>query len=92
MLSLDNAFSIDDLKDFEKRNLNKLKENVDFSYLVEPKIDGVAISLFYQNGKLIRAGTRGDGLIGKMSLTVLTMSEIPTTLKKPTLITLRKLK
>ena len=41
MLSLDNAFSIDDLKDFEKRNLNKLKENVDFSYLVEPKIDGV---------------------------------------------------
>ena len=82
MLSLDNAFSSDDLKDFEKRNLNKLKENVDFSYLVEPKIDGVAISLFYQNGKLIRAGTRGDGLIGEdVTHNVLTMSEIPTTLK-----------
>ena len=49
MLSLDNAFSSDDLKDFEKRNLNKLNENIDFSYLVEPQIAGVAISLFYQN-------------------------------------------
>ena len=52
MLSLDNAFSSDDLKDFEKRNLNKLKENIDFSYLVEPKIDGVAISLFLSKWKI----------------------------------------
>ena len=82
MLSLDNAFSSDDLKEFEKRNLNKLKEVVDFSYLVEPKVDGVAISLFYQNGKLIRAGTRGDGLIGEdVTHNVLTILEIPRTLK-----------
>ena len=83
MLSLDNAFSSEDLKDFEKRNLNKLKQNIDFSYLVEPKIDGVAISLFYENGNLLRAGTRGDGFVGEdVTHNVLTIPEIPMTLNR----------
>ena len=81
MLSLDNAFSEEDLSDFEKRNQNKIKEKVNFSYLVEPKIDGVAISLFYKKGILTKAGTRGDGFVGEeVTHNIITMSEIPKSL------------
>ena len=82
MLSLDNAFSEEDLSDFEKRNQNKIKEKVNFSYLVEPKIDGVAISLFYKKGILTKAGTRGDGVVGEeVTHNIKTISEIPKSLK-----------
>ena len=50
MLSLDNAFDDQDIEDFEKRFLNKLKRKEVFSYSCEPKIDGIAICLVYQNG------------------------------------------
>ncbi len=65
MLSLQNAFNREDLFDFDKqiKKILNTKENID--YTVEPKIDGVSISLQYQNGKLIRALTRGDGIIGE---------------------------
>ena len=65
MLSLDNAFDDQDIEDFEKRFLNKLKRKEAFSYSCEPKIDGIAICLVYQNGILTRAGTRGDGNTGE---------------------------
>ena len=83
MLSLDNAFDDQDIEDFEKRFLNKLKRKESFSYSCEPKIDGIAICLVYQNGILTRAGTRGDGNIGEeVTHNVKTMKEIPLQLKK----------
>ena len=83
MLSLDNAFDDQDLEDFEKRFLNKLKRKESYSYSCEPKIDGIAICLVYQDGVLKRAGTRGDGNTGEeVSHNVRTMKEVPLQLKK----------
>lgn len=65
MLSLSNAFSQEDLSEFVERNREKLaKDKLD--YVCELKIDGVAISLHYDNGKLKTAATRGDGLAGEL--------------------------
>ncbi len=83
MLSLDNAFDDMDLEDFEKRMSNKLKREESFSYSCEPKIDGIAICLVYQDGILTRAGTRGDGNTGEeVTHNVKTMKGIPLQLKK----------
>ena len=63
MLSLSNAFTEEDLLNFEKKNLNFLSENHDFkiSYSAEPKIDGISASLTYKNGNFERGLSRGDG-------------------------------
>lgn len=63
MLSLDNTYNRDALFEFEKR-IRKLISDDPLHYTIEPKIDGVAISLTYESGKLIRAVTRGNGLEG----------------------------
>ncbi|MCK5133028.1 MAG: NAD-dependent DNA ligase LigA [Candidatus Sabulitectum sp.] len=64
MLSLSNAFSKDDFLSFNSRILNLLK--LDWvKYSVEPKLDGVSLSLVYENSVLVRAGTRGDGIRGE---------------------------
>ena len=60
MLSLDNAFCNEEVLNFYTRLQDQLAEQV-IELVCEPKLDGVAISLLYQNGKLIRAATRGDG-------------------------------
>jgi DNA ligase (NAD+) len=65
MLSLDNAFGSDDLTDFDKRVRNRLDTEGAVEYVCEPKIDGVAISLLYESGTLVRAATRGDGTTGE---------------------------
>jgi len=68
MLSLDNAFSEDELKDFHRRITERLKldENADdVQYAAEPKLDGAAVSLLYEDGELIRGATRGDGTTGE---------------------------
>lgn len=62
MLSLDNAFEFDDLISFDKKIR---EESNEYSYFVEPKIDGLSISLIYKNGSLFKAITRGDGVIGE---------------------------
>ncbi|NQX83238.1 MAG: NAD-dependent DNA ligase LigA [Mycoplasmataceae bacterium] len=62
MLSLKNAFNNQDLKHFNKQ-INEFTS--DYNYYVEPKIDGLSISLLYKNGNLFRALTRGDGMIGE---------------------------
>lgn len=82
MLSLDNAFSIDELHDFEKRVLKQLPEEFelgeDVKYLVEPKMDGLAISLRYEHGVLVSAATRGDGAVGELvTNNVRTIRSIP---------------
>jgi DNA ligase (NAD+) len=63
MMSLDNTYSQEDLFAFDER-LKKALQNNSLEYTVEPKIDGVAISLTYEQGKLVRAVTRGNGIEG----------------------------
>jgi DNA ligase (NAD+) len=63
MQSLDNTYNFEELLEFEKR-LHKLLGREDLEYLVEPKIDGVAVSLTYENGQFVKAVTRGNGTEG----------------------------
>src|SRR5215468_2534996 len=65
MLSLDNSYSIDDLRAWAKR-CEKLAEGLAFDYVAELKIDGLSISLIYEEGRLARAVTRGDGSRGEV--------------------------
>ncbi len=65
MLSLDNAFSYDEVKEFEKRVKRFLGTDAVIEYTVEPKYDGLAIELTYRDGFLFRASTRGDGYEGE---------------------------
>ncbi len=65
MLSLDNAFSQDELERFDLRIKELLDSNKDLSYSCEPKFDGLAVSLIYENGVFTRGATRGDGTTGE---------------------------
>ena len=65
MLSLDNAFSHDEVRDFDGRVKRFLKSDAEVEYTVEPKYDGLAIELTYTKGMLTRASTRGDGIEGE---------------------------
>ena len=64
MLSLDNSYSREDVVAFDGRVRGALDEGEDLEYVVELKIDGVALSLIYEDGRLLRAVTRGDGVQG----------------------------
>ncbi|MBU2712516.1 NAD-dependent DNA ligase LigA [Zooshikella harenae] len=64
MLSLDNAFSAEELQDFDRRCRERLAI-ADIEYVAEPKLDGIAVSLLYEKGKLVRGATRGDGQRGE---------------------------
>ncbi len=63
MMSLDNTYSIDELREFDKR-VRKLLPGDPVSYVLEPKVDGCSISLRYENGVLVLGTTRGDGVTG----------------------------
>ena len=79
MLSLDNAFDSSDLTDFDTR-IKKLAllKNGDVEYACEPKLDGIAVSLLYEDGVLVRAATRGDGATGEnITKNILTIGSIP---------------
>ncbi len=65
MLSLDNAFSHSDLLAFEKRIQERLVTKTEIEYCAEPKLDGLAVSLLYENGILVQGATRGDGAVGE---------------------------
>lgn len=80
MLSLSNAFSEEDLRDFDRR----VREHVtrDFKYVCELKIDGLAVSLRYENGKFVQGATRGDGRTGEdITQNLKTIKSIPLTIK-----------
>lgn len=64
MLSLDNATSADDLREFEAR-MQRLLPGQRFTYVAEPKIDGLGVALLYERGLLVRGATRGDGRVGE---------------------------
>jgi DNA ligase (NAD+) len=77
MLSLANAFSDGEVDDFDRRGRERLEVGK-LEYSVEPKLDGLAISLLYENGVLIRGATRGDGTTGEdVTLNVRTIDAIP---------------
>jgi len=65
MLSLENAFNHQDLENFDIRIKRFLAREEDLEYICEPKLDGVAVALTYQQGKLIRGATRGNGTTGE---------------------------
>jgi DNA ligase (NAD+) len=82
MLSLDNAFSAEDLGDFDRRVRERLGGDITVTYACEPKLDGIAISLLYENGVLVRGATRGDGTTGEnITHNVRTIPSIPLKLR-----------
>ena len=84
MLSLGNAFDESDVRDFEERirRFLKLADDADLAFTAEPKIDGLSISIRYENGRFAWAATRGDGAEGEnVSANVATLRELPEKLK-----------
>lgn len=80
MLSLENAFSADELQDFHRRITSRLdlEPDEELSYTAEPKLDGAAVSLLYENGILVRGATRGDGYTGEdVTHNVRTIEAVP---------------
>lgn len=78
MASLRDVFNKDDVYDFDKKTREVVLNPL---YVVEPKIDGLSVSLEYENGKLVRGSTRGDGFIGEdVTNNILTINSIPKTL------------
>ena len=77
MLSLGNAFNEEELRDWRRRAADLL-DREEFSYVAEPKIDGLAIAIVYRDGKLVQAATRGDGRTGEdVTLNVRTIASVP---------------
>jgi DNA ligase (NAD+) len=93
MLSLDNAFSADELIAFDRRIRERLQTEEAVYYSAETKLDGTAVSLLYENGRLVRGATRGDGQTGEdISHNVRTIDSIPLKLRgerRPALLEVR---
>jgi DNA ligase (NAD+) len=82
MMSMDNAFTESDLRDWDARVHKGLAVGDDMTYTAEPKFDGVSVSLRYVNGKLAQAGTRGDGETGEdVTANVRTIHAVPLKLR-----------
>ena len=78
MLSLDNAFNDEDMEEFDRRIKDRLNMQETISYACEPKLDGIAVSLLYEQGLLVRGATRGDGSTGEdITQNVRTIPTIP---------------
>ena len=83
MRSLDNVFSAEELVAFEIRLKNRLKRDINIDYTAEPKLDGLAVSLVYEKGFLVRGATRGDGMIGEdVTENIRTIKSVPLRLPK----------
>src|SRR6266513_1969404 len=81
MLSLDNTYSEDELKNFYER-IRRLLPNQQIPVVIEPKVDGVAVSLVYENGRLRQAATRGDGNVGdNITQNIRTIRSVPERLR-----------
>ncbi|GAA4355090.1 NAD-dependent DNA ligase LigA [Kangiella marina] len=82
MLSLDNAMDHDEMVNFNRRVNERLGQSSDIEYVCEPKLDGLAVSLLYEDGLLTRAATRGDGSQGEnITLNARTIRSIPLKLR-----------
>lgn len=84
MLSLDNAFTFEELREFDRRVKRLLKDEGEIEYTVEPKYDGLAVELTYEQGLLVGAATRGDGSVGEdIRNNVMTIKSIPLEIALP---------
>src|SRR5664279_619069 len=82
MLSLDNAYSEEELRDWERR-VHELSGRTDLEYMCELKLDGMSLALVYRDGRLERGITRGDGSVGEdVTLNVRTVRSIPLSIPK----------
>jgi DNA ligase (NAD+) len=91
MLSLDNTYSVDELTEFYAR-ITRLLPQEKIPVIIEPKVDGVAVSVLYENGEIRYAATRGDGAVGDdITQNVLTIRSVPRRLKgsAPTVLEVR---
>jgi DNA ligase (NAD+) len=78
MLSLDNAMNAEEFAAFYQRIRDRLKTTAEIELICEPKLDGLAVSLLYEQGKLVRAATRGDGQTGEdITRNVRTINNVP---------------
>ncbi len=78
MLSLANSFSIEELRAFEKRLQDRLSDQATPEFVCEPKLDGLAVSLLYEQGVLVQAATRGDGTTGEdITQNIRTIKSVP---------------
>ena len=78
MLSLDNVFDVDELRAWSERVVKGLGETAPLQFSVEPKIDGLALSITYRDGRLVQAATRGDGRVGEdVTDNVRTIANVP---------------
>lgn len=78
MLSLENVFDAAEMEEFDRRLAGLLDEETERQYSAEPKLDGVALSLLYERGRLVRAATRGDGRVGEdVTHTARTIQSVP---------------
>ena len=78
MLSLDNAFSSEEFSAFAERIQQRVDSSVAWAFCCEPKLDGLAVSILYENGQLVRAATRGDGYSGEdITANVKTIKNVP---------------
>lgn len=82
MLSLDNTYSVDELRSWERR-VHELSGRKDIDYVCELKLDGMSLALQYEDGRLVRGITRGDGIVGEdVTLNVRTVRSIPLSIPK----------
>ena len=82
MLSLDNTYSEEELRDWERR-VHELSGRKDVDYVCELKLDGMSLALVYEDGKLVRGVTRGDGTVGEdVTLNIRTVRSIPLSIPK----------
>ncbi|MCP4767485.1 MAG: NAD-dependent DNA ligase LigA [Gammaproteobacteria bacterium] len=78
MLSLDNAFDDEEMLAFDRRLRDRLEQETELAYCAEPKLDGLAVSLLYEAGELVRAATRGDGRRGEdITANLRTIKSVP---------------
>src|SRR5215831_17774216 len=82
MLSLDNTYNEEELRDWERR-VHELSGRKDVDYVCELKLDGMSLALVYEDGRLVRGVTRGDGMVGEdVTLNVRTVRTIPLFIEK----------
>ncbi len=83
MLSLDNAYTTEEIREFEAR-LQRALPGETFTYVCEPKVDGLGVALLYEKGRLVRGATRGDGRLGEdITQNLKTVRTIPLRLRRP---------
>ena len=90
MLSLSNTYNIGEIEDFDKRIKKVIGEDQKIEYVLELKLDGLSISIQYENGQLVKGITRGDGEIGEdVTENIMQIDSIPHTLKEPVTLEVR---